>query len=205
MKRILTLTIAALLGFTTMNAQEGYNDAQHEVALSYGAMSTSQWLDVFETIVNNIVGARYENERIFGPLAVEYFYHAKKWLGVGGTFVYGSNTQDIVRYDSEIDGYKQVGDITRNYFTLMPAVKFDWLRKKHFGLYSKAAFGATLREETATSHDTTKDPSKHDYMVHINWHTTLIGIEAGGSYLRGFVEAGVGEQGTVLGGLRYKF
>lgn len=205
MRKIITMIIAALLGFTTTNAQEGYDDAQHEVALSYGAMSTSQWLDVFETIVNNIVGARYENERIFGPLAVEYFYHAKKWLGVGGTFVYGSNTQDIVRYDSEIDGDKQVGDITRNYFTLMPAVKFDWLRKKYFGLYSKAAFGATLREETVTSYDTTKNPSKHDTMIHINWQTTLIGIEAGGSYLRGFAEMGVGEQGFVLGGLRYKF
>ena len=205
MKKIITMTVALLMGTATINAQEGYDDTRHEVALGYGWASTSQVLDVFETIVGVMTGGKYENEREFGPLSVEYFYHAKKWLAVGGTFIYGSNTQDIVRYDSKIDGMKQVGDVTRNYFTLMPAVKFDFLRRKHFGLYSKVAVGATLREEKMTSYDTAKDPSSSDYMLHVNWHVSPIGIEAGSAYWRVFGEVGMGEQGFFHGGVRYKF
>ena len=205
MKKIITMTVALLMGAATINAQEGYEDTNHEVAISYGVASTSQILNVFETIVGVITGGKFTNEREFGPLSVEYFYHAKKWLSVGGIFVYGNNTQDIIRYDSSVDGMKQVGDVTRNYFTLMPAVKFDWLRKKHFGLYSKVAVGATLREEKMTSYDTTKDPSSSDNMLHVNWQASPIGIEAGGTYGRVFGEVGMGEQGIARSGLRYKF
>lgn len=39
----------------------------------------------------------------------------------------------------------------------------------------------------------------------MNWQFSFIGIEAGGSTLRGFSEFGIGEQGIVHVGLRYKF
>lgn len=205
MKKIIIMAIATLLSTTTINAQEGYEDIQHEVALSYGALATSQWLDVFEKITHAILSnGRYENERDFGPIAVEYFYHAKTWLSVGGTFVYGSCTQDIVNR-SDPENVKRVGDMVHNYFTLMPAVKFDWLRKKYFGMYSKLAVGATLRQESVTSYDLEKEPSTKDNMVHVNWQLSPIGIEAGGTYLRAFTEIGFGEQGVVLAGIRYKF
>ena len=205
MKRILIMAITALMSVTAINAQEGYEDTQHEVALSYGALSTSQWLDVFEHIASAVFeNGKYENERNFGPIGVEYFYHAKKWIGVGGTFVYGSCTQDIVNR-SDPDNVKKDGEMVHNFFTLMPAVKFDWLRKKHFGMYSKLAFGATLRQESVTSYNLEKNPSSNDVMVHVNWQVSPIGMEFGGIYLHGFAELGIGEQGTLLAGLRYKF
>ena len=205
MKRILIMAITALMSVTTINAQEGYEDTQHEVALSYGVLSTSQWLNVFEHIASAVFeNGKYENERNFGPIGVEYFYHAKKWIGVGGTFVYGSCTQDIVNR-SDPDNVKKDGEMVHNFFTLMPAVKFDWLRKKHFGMYSKLAFGATLRQESVTSYNLEKNPSSNDVMVHVNWQVSPIGMEFGGVYLRGFAELGIGEQGTLLAGLRYKF
>ena len=42
-------------------------------------------------------------------------------------------------------------------------------------------------------------------MGHLNWQASLLGIEAGGPQLRGYLEAGVGEQGVAVIGLRYKF
>ena len=132
------------------------------------------------------------------PISAEYFYHAKSWLGVGGIFAFGQCTQDMY-----LAGTKD-GKATNTYYTLMPAVKFNWLRKKYFGMYSKLAAGATLRRESVDS----DDPQDKDYSnsdVHFNWQFTGIGVEAGSPKVRGFVEFGVGEQGLALAGVRYKF
>lgn len=94
------------------------------------------------------------------------------------------------------------GERTRNYFTVMPAVKFNWINKDHFALYSKLGFGATILSETAK--DAKKDTSESDSRVYFAYQVSAIGVEFG-SKLRGFVEAGVGEQGIILAGIRYKF
>jgi transcriptional regulator with XRE-family HTH domain len=98
-----------------------------------------------------------------------------------------------------INGKTARGKMTDNYFTVMPAIKFTWLNKSHFGLYSKAALGATLRSEK------NDDIHYSESEVHINWHATLIGVEFGGTQFRGFCDFGFGEQGVLSAGLRYKF
>ena len=170
----------------------------HEVAISYGIDSNSQIIDAFETIGSALVGAKLENDKFFGPISAEYFYHVKNWLGVGGILAYGVNKQDVM------SGKEKIGESKNNYITLMPAVKFDWLRKKYFGMYSKLAVGATLRSEKYDSSKNSKN-NNTDSEVHVNWQVSLLGIEAGSPALRGFAEIGTGEQGILLAGLRYKF
>ncbi|MCR4920449.1 MAG: hypothetical protein K5945_01895 [Bacteroidaceae bacterium] len=198
MKRTLLLAAVALMTAATVNAQEGYDDTKHEMAVTYGYLANSQWIDVLEEITTVMFGAKYENEKYFGPLTAEYFYHAKNWLGVGGIFAYGRNTQDIYTAGTKDGKY------THNYFTLMPAVKFDWLRKKCFGMYSKLAVGATLRTESIDC-DTPGANTDTESAVHVNWQASLLGLEAGSPQVRGFVEFGFGEQGIALIGVRYKF
>lgn len=192
------MAAVAIMTAMSVNAQNGYDDTKHEVAISYGIDSNSQIIDVFEKIGGIMVGAKFDNEKFFGPISAEYFYHVKNWLGVGGIFAYGQNKQDVIL------GKDKIGESKNSYYTLMPAVKFDWLRKKNFGLYSKLAVGATLRDEKYNSNDT----SNNDYSdseVHVNWQASLLGIEAGSPTLRGFFELGTGEQGIVLVGVRAKF
>ena len=199
MKKLLAMVAVAMMTAVSAQAQSnGYDDTKHEVAISLGVWSNSQIIDVFETIGGGLVGARFEDETFTGPISAEYFYHVKNWLGVGGILAYGQNKQDVYLLGDK-DGMSK-----NTYLTLMPAVKFDWLRKKHFGMYSKLAFGATLRNEKYES----DDPSNKDYSdseVHINWQASLLGIEAGGPTLRGFLEFGTGEQGIFLAGVRFKF
>ena len=85
----------------------------------------------------------------------------------------------------------------------MPAVKFDWLRKKYFGMYSKLAAGATLRQEKYDSNNGSNDYD--DSAVHVNWQLPFVGIEAGSPAIRAFAELGIGEQGILQAGVRYKF
>ena len=58
----------------------------------------------------------------------------------------------------------------------------------------------TMASESGTSDKKKGDDGK----VTVNWQASLIGVEFGGAF-RGFVEVGTGEQGIILGGLRYKF
>ena len=192
------LVAVAMMTAMNVSAQNGYDETKHEVAITLGIYSNSQIIDAFENIGGALVGAKFENESFTGPISAEYFYHVKPWLGVGGIFAYGQNKQDVY-----LHGDKD-GEIKNTYLTLMPAAKFDWLRKKHFGVYSKLAFGATLRNEKYDSVDpSSKDDS--DSEVHVNWQVSLLGIEAGSPTIRGFLELGTGEQGIILVGVRYKF
>lgn len=198
MKKILLMVVAAMMTTMSVNAQNGYDDTKHEVAISYGLYSNSQIIDVYEDMGCAIVGSQFKNEKFFGPIGVEYFYHVKPWLGVGGVFTYGQNKQDVFFSNDK------VGVSKNSYITVMPAVKFDWLRKNNFGMYSKLAVGATFRNEKFDR----VDPSYSNYSenkVHLNWQASLLGIEAGSPTLRGFIELGVGEQGIILAGVRCKF
>ena len=88
--------------------------------------------------------------------------------------------------------------------SLIPTVKFDWLRKKHFGLYSKAGFGMSIMYESQKG-ENGSDTDYTDTSVIPNFEATLIGAEVGSETWRGFAEYGVGEQGMLCAGLRYKF
>ena len=197
MKKFYLMAIAALMATMSVNAQS--EDYKHDIAISYGWLSNSDILDIYENIGGAIVGERTDNDKFFGPLSVEYFYHVKPWLGVGAIAAYGSMKQDYY-LGSKSDG--KDGEIKNNYFTLMPAVKFDWLRKSHFGLYSKLGFGATLRTEKM---DNTTGNDNNDSEFHVNWQVSVLGFEFGGQQVRGFVELGTGEQGIFSAGVRAKF
>ena len=198
MKKNLIMVAVAMMTAMNVSAQNGYNETKHEVAISAGALSNSQIIDVFENLGGALVGAKFENETFTGPISAEYFYHVKNWLGVGGILAYGQNKQDVYLLGDK-DGVSK-----NTYLTLMPAVKSDWLRKKNFGMYSKLAVGATMRNEKYDSYDASSKNSD-DSEVHVNWQISLLGIEAGGPTIRGFIELGTGEQGIALVGLRYKF
>jgi len=198
MNKILTLIVALTVATLSAKAQESNAETKHEIAVGIGTYSNSQWIDDLETVTTTLSGVTLGKESYSGPFSVEYFYHPKSWLGVGGVFVYGHHTQDFY-----LAGLKQ-GKVNDSYVTLMPAAKFDWLRKRHFGMYSKLAAGFTLRRETAKPFNQNMSDASESAM-HFNWQASLLGIEAGSSVLRGFVEVGVGEQGVALAGVRFKF
>ena len=200
MKKVLLIAAIALLAATSVNAQNGYDNTKHEVAISAGALSNSQWIDVFAEAVLIEAGGTFSNEDFTGPFCAEYFYRLKEWLGVGAIFSYGSSTMDYTKPSSTtIDG-----TLTNRYYSLMPAVKLDWLRTKYFGMYSKLAIGYTLRTLHLEYTDGTTEAA-NDHTGHLNWQASLLGIEAGTPRFRGFLEAGLGEQGVAVLGLRYKF
>jgi hypothetical protein len=116
--------------------------------------------------------------------------------GVGAIGSFTTQKRDI-----NVDNTKS-GEAKYNYFTVLPAVKIDRFRSKNFGAYSKLGLGATLRTE---KYDYNSSEDKSDTSVMFNWQASLIGIEAGVPNFRAFLEAGFGEQGVLVAGLRCRF
>ena len=176
------------------------DDPKNELALGYGAISNSNVLDVFTDVVSAIFGARFNNKKFVGPFSAEYFYHVSPLVGVGGITVFNHHTQDVLQSE------QVTGKRTSNYFTILPAVKFNWLRKHKWGMYSKVGLGYTRAEYKTTGKDSegtyTKDSSGDNFF---NFQASLVGIEAGNRNVRGFAELGIGEQGIFLGGAHFKF
>lgn len=208
-----TLITALLLTCVSMQAQNV--SSRHEIGVSYGypTIAFAMFVDS-DPSCPHAEQAFYENDRNFGPLSLEYFYRISRWISVGGVFTYINRQKDIVQEKI------QIGDFTERYYALMPSIKFNWVRSKHFGLYSKLVAGPCLHTKTDKVDSSTMiiscgpDYSRTTFIDHCDEYTdrkvgligqvTPLGIEAGGR-LRVFGELGVGIQGVFIAGLRYQF
>ena len=226
---------AALLCGTVNNAQAQSEDyPKDEVAISIGAGTNSQIFSAFsnlfsalgEVLITSVGTAgfytghtSYDNEKYIPPISIEYFHHMNKTVSVGAIGCFNGYTSDMFFnwQQNRGDGTStnkvkdKIGVAKKYYATLMPAVKFDWVRTKNFGVYSKVGIGLTYmyEKEIQKTDDTGEDIG--DKKIHSesrfmgNFQASLLGIEAGSQKIRGFAELGCGEQGILLAGLRYKF
>ena len=198
---MILLAVAAMMATINVNAQ--VEDLKNELGVSYGLgislIGDGLGNGIGRSIIDSAIGYEYANNKQFGTLAVEYFRHLNNpRLAVGAVLTYAKYGEDIVKKDG---GQKQ-GERSRNYFAVMPAVKYYWVYKEHFGLYSKAALGLMMMFEKEELNGKSDDDNTNPYFM---CQVSPIGLEAGGRAIRGFMEAGVGEQGFLLFGLRVKF
>ena len=200
MKKFLVMVAAAMMATMSVNAQS--DEPKHEIGVSYG-LGASAVIDLFGPKLSNAIfdsasGCDTENDTQIGTIGVEYFYHLNNpRLAVGGILAFAHYGEDVV--------YKKdkVGERTRNYFTAMPAVKYDWVHKDNFAIYSKLGAGVMFLSDKQT--ETNKDKSETNSDIFFMWQASLLGIEAGSKNFRGFCEVGIGEQGIILAGVKYKF
>jgi len=200
MKKMMMMVAVALITAMNVNAQN--KDLKNEISLSYGFGSLSQLGDgIGEGLVMAFFGARteYDNGSKFGPLSLEYYRHlGNPRLAVGGLVSYSKWDNNILKND---DTHEKVGEKKRNYFAVMPAVKWYWINTNSIGLYTKAAAGVGF---LSNKDKDVAGKSKSENSTHFMFQASLLGFEAGGK-LRGFAEAGFGDQGFLQAGIRYKF
>lgn len=201
MKIRVLLAALAISAFMCVPAQaQDELETRHEIAVSYGAVPNSVWIDIFSDVVPAIFGEAHENTHYIGPIGLEYYYHTSPLIGVGVVGVFATNNEDAFR------DKKMTAHINKSYTTLMPSVKFNWLRKKHFGMYSALSAGAMFASVKCNDNAKAADPNAKDETVTVfMFQVTALGVEFGGQQFRGFVEAGAGEKGLLCAGLRYKF
>ena len=198
MKKLFLLLLIVSSGMAVIASQK--DETRHEIAVGWGIVPNSALLDGLFELTNVAVSGgsvSYENESYAGPLSVEYFYHLSKTVGVGGIGAYTFNEQDVVLHRTKI------GVAKTHYFTIMPAAKVDWLRKSHWGLYSKVGAGISCRTEKIDWKDESDDKKTDNVLF--NFQASVIGMEVGNAHVRGFAELGIGEQGLGVLGVRCRF
>ena len=190
------LAVLAVFALMSVPAQ-AQDETRHEIALSYGALSNTIWVDAYSNVISSMFGVSYDKSNYVGPFGLEYYYHITPLFGIGSVFTYASFTQDAIMNDHV--SWKD----KNSYISILPSVKFNWLRREHWGLYSKVAAGVTL-SHCKTDHLGEK-PNETENEVMFNFHASAIGVEGGSDHIRGFAELGIGEQGIALAGVRFKF
>ena len=147
--------------------------------------------------------AKAQDDDLRHEIAISYGVEPNSfWIDVGGIFTTNISSEDVYSND------KLMIHRNKSFFSLMPAVKFNWLRKDQWGLYSKLAAGVFFGRFADKDYDENgKRASKANVESDwgFNWQASVIGIEAGSDNVRGFIELGVGEQGVALAGVRCKF
>lgn len=199
-KSLLAILAISVVFCASAQAQES-EETRHEIAISYGTVPNSMWIDVLTDVIPAMFGEDHDNYKCVDPIGLEYFYHTSPLIGVGAVAVFTTNNENGY-YDHVLSSH-----INRTYFTVMPSVKFNWLRKNNWGLYSKLALGASYTHFVNKDYDEqgkVDDKVKADDML-FNFQVSLLGFEAGSNHVRGFLELGMGEQGVALAGVRYKF
>ena len=198
MKKIIVMVAVAMMTAMNVNAQN--ENLHHELSLSYGLGSIAQFGDgIGEGLGLAFTNTEYDDRSIVGPITLEYFYHFNNpRLAIGGSFTYSKWDSDVLVKKSQ----SKVGERNRNFFSVLPAFKSYWINKNNFGLYSKVAAGVGFL--SCTDKDLQTNVKKDDNSCYFMFQLSFIGVEFGSKF-RGFAEAGIGDQGFIQAGLRYKF
>ena len=196
---MMMMVAVALMTAMSVNAQS--ENLKNELSLSYGFGSTSQLgSGIGEGLSLIFSDTEYNDGSILGPVSVEYFRHLNNpKLAVGGFVSYSKWDSDIQKKGGN---HEKVGERNRNYIAVMPGIKYYWVNNNSFGLYSKAAVGAAFLK--STEKDLATNTSKDESSTHFMFQASFLGAEFGNQF-RGFAEVGVGEQGFIQAGIRYKF
>ena len=191
MKKLLVMVFAAMTVSTSVYAQS--DEPKNELGVFYGIGSVS---DIISTYAAGFSFSTGDQTGFWGPIGVEYYRHLTPLIAVGGVLEYAGCKLDKPAGEP--------GDMKVTYFTMMPSVKFNWLRKTSFGMYSALSAGmmiASIKVGDEYKNDPEiKDETVADFMFQI----TALGMEVGKN-LRGFGELGLGEKGIICAGLRYRF
>ena len=191
--------IALFMCFVVLSSAFAKNDKdRNEFSITYGQFTVPQ----FAYVMGGVFGAMFtaghfsfENPKMVGAAGVEYVHYVNGWLGFGGAAMCDYMTATALSVSS--DGTKTPnGKFQLGVVSVMPVVKFAWLNRAHVGLYSKLAAGAGLFFANG---------SDSEENVSVAFQVTPVGVDFGGERFRGFVEAGVGWQGIVSGGVRWLF
>ena len=192
MKKFFAMVVVAIMTIVNVNAQD---ELKHEVGVFYGLGSAS---DILSTLTSAFAAAAGDQSSWWGPVGVEYYYHLTPVVGWGAVAEYAKC--------KAMDDKAKVVGLNETFITVMPSVKFNWLRKKHFGMYSGLSAGVMLLSMSVDDKVKASNPdAKDETLTRFMFQATALGAEFGGEQFRGFVEAGFGEKGMLCAGLRYKF
>ena len=122
------------------------------------------------------------------PFTLEYGHYLKKWLLIGAKTMYST----IFYHERHIATHKRVATHCDNTLSILFNMRFEYLRRDIFRMYSGIGIGATMR-------------FTKDFVIGIPmFDMTYIGMTVGKN-IYGFAEIGAGTSGCIRVGMGCKF
>lgn len=182
---IVSLLCSVVLG---ANAQD-YETPSDEISVGWGLLSIPNMAGVLSFAASSIISDDIEYGMATGAITAQYMHNFNDKLGIGI-----SGTYESVKAE-----HKNI-DWTDKYVSIMPTVRYKWLRREKIAVYSRVAAGVLINSYEDHS-DILKSEKKTD--TEFGWQVSLGGVEYGNKKLSGFLEGGFGYQGMVIAGVRF--
>ncbi|MCQ2126772.1 MAG: hypothetical protein MJZ06_05005 [Bacteroidaceae bacterium] len=209
MRKISFILIVALMMPRGMRAQT------NEFSIEYGRGSLPAIAYTMGSIFAVAFGfglLQIEDSYSLGCVTAGYWHYFDERFSVGGdisTEIYRMNFNVYDGKDEEGKSKYRPSDWKRMEFcSLMPGVRYKWVSRPHFGMYSKLCAGATLYHQhdiSVQTDETETEELESDTDFSFAMQFSPLGIEAGNESVRGFTEIGFGMEGIILAGVRYIF
>lgn len=200
MKRIVSATLAILL--LTMNAM-AQEEPQYRNSLSlsegFGTIPEAAYMlgGIFGTAFS-VGQAKLDGLSTTGCIGIEYYHgFGTRWeIGCVAT---GENVRChwLRKTTDDVYAPDRSNDTVGYFFSLMPAAKCRWALKTNWNFYSKLAVGAMMGYSPSSEEDA--------FQAIPSVQLVPVGFEAGKNHWRGFAEIGAGMQGSLIGGVKYRF
>lgn len=208
----LALTLALSMIFAPCLKAQDFNN---EFDLSYGRASVPGVAYTFASVFATVLTFGYlapEDFHSTGAVTAGYWHYFSPRFSVGGDLAFENFKLRFSEYrgkDAEGQSLREPSDWNNMTFTsLMPGMKFQWVDRAHFGMYTKANVGGIwyhndqikvkADEENWEEHESSDD-------FGFAFQLSLIGIEGGNGHWRATTEIGWGMEGLVQVGVKYLF
>mgnify|MGYP001031013143 CR=1 FL=1 len=194
MKKHLFLTLIVFCFMSQLRAQNS------EIRANIGLLTTADVGSFFGDLIINAItigGYTTDNSTSIGAWGAEYWYFKTDRLKIGGLV-------SLQTIDKEVffTGNK-AGDITDNYYTILPQLSYEYLQAGWLRIYSGVGLGITIWEQNLKSSDPKLSGAKASDLM-FNFHVNAIGARVGNAF-GASLELGFGAKGILNAGLSYRF
>ena len=197
-KLILILSLMAFLSSSAWAQVDIIPDLRQEISIGYGNQPVTgyQWRW-------NSSWYYYQTTDNVGAFNGTYTYRINGEIGIGLTYCYDPRR---LGYFTNKTLETPVCDLDESSHTVMLHVKSNWLNKKWFSLYSKAGVGmAFWKYKLIQYHSDMYEIRLPEQNSCFAYQFVPIGIEVGSERLAGFFQCGLGMEGLLSAGLRFRF
>lgn len=174
MKRSLIIIIASILSCAAASAQ--ITDKKHEVRIGIGenTMQRVAFRDTPHSTYSNLPSGSFKESQGHSYIPhffVEYNYNIKKWLSVGAQLDLSGFSWTDCYYNAGSDIIARSEAQNCINACILPQVRFNWLRKQYFTMYSAIRAGIDINGGTETDvygHKTVCVPAVAPAFIGIN-------------------------------------
>lgn len=167
---------------------------RHHVSLAYGIVSVYDVDPMLGGLFPELEASGLDEGVSMGAVTLGYTYQLSEQLSVGGMFSYAGSLGVIHYIPNSLR-------VSQNFFSIMPQVKYNWLERGSWRLYSRASAGVVVAH---VNYQDGAELNEQQTAVSFAFQVSPIGFEFGRT-LAGFVEAGFGATGVLSVGIRKSF